>query len=110
LHLFCGITFASLSCHSITNKDTVNISVRILNCTGLFPIEYKTWILCGKDNSKTNDFISFKPFWENAVQISAFITIPASQHGYGMVTTNDNALAHLHRDAVLNFGTAYAAT
>ena len=40
-HLFCGITFASLSGHPITDKDTVNIGVCILNRTGLFPEEYK---------------------------------------------------------------------
>ena len=29
--LFCSITYASLSGHPITNKDTINIGVRILN-------------------------------------------------------------------------------
>ena len=43
--LFRGVTFASLSGHPITNKDTVDISVSVLNCTGLFAKEYKTWIL-----------------------------------------------------------------
>ena len=43
--LFCGITFASLSGHPITDKDTVDIGVRVLNHTGLFAEEYKTWIL-----------------------------------------------------------------
>ena len=43
--LFHGITFASLSGHPITDKDTVDIGVRVLNHTGLFAKEYKTWIL-----------------------------------------------------------------
>ena len=43
--LFSGVTFASLSGHPITDKDTVDIGVRVLNCTGLFAKEYKTWIL-----------------------------------------------------------------
>ena len=43
--LFCGVTFASLSGHPITDKDTVDIGVRVFNCTGLFAKEYKTWIL-----------------------------------------------------------------
>ncbi len=47
--LFCGITFASLSGNPIIDKDTVDIGVRVLNCTVLFLKEYKTWILCGND-------------------------------------------------------------
>ncbi len=66
LHHFHGITFTSLSGHPITDKDTVGIGVCVLNCTGLFPEEYKTWILHGNNASKTNDFVSFKTFWENA--------------------------------------------
>jgi hypothetical protein len=31
--LFRGVTFASLSGHPITDKDTVDIGVRVLNCT-----------------------------------------------------------------------------
>jgi hypothetical protein len=110
LHLFRGVTFASLSGQPITDKDTVNIGVNVLNRTGLFPKEYKTWILCGNTTSKTNDFISFKTFWENAVQIAALTPIPASQHGYGMAAATNDPSAHLLTDAVSNFGTAYAAT
>jgi len=51
----------------------------------------------------------FKSFWENAVQIAAFTSVPASQHGYGMAATDDNASASL-TDAVSNFGTVYTAT
>ena len=43
--LFRGVTFASLSGHPITDKDTVDIGVRVLNRTGLFGEEYKVWIL-----------------------------------------------------------------
>ncbi len=111
LRLFCGITFASLSGCPITDKDTVYIGVCVLNHMGLFPKEYKTWILCGNEASKMNDFVSFKSFWENAVQIAAFTAVPASQHGYGVAATVNDASAHLLTDAVLNFlGTAYAAT
>jgi hypothetical protein len=75
---------------------------------GLFPKEYKAWILHGNNTRKTNDFVSFKMFWEKAVQIAAFTAIPASQHGYSMAATNYNALAHLLTDAVWTFGRAYA--
>jgi hypothetical protein len=110
LHLFCCVTFASLSGHPYTDKDTVDISVRVLNRMGLFPKEYKTWILRGDNARKTNDFISFKTFCENTVQIAAFTAILASQHGYGMAATNNDASAHLLTDAVSTFGMAYATT
>jgi hypothetical protein len=107
--LFRGVTFASLLGHPITDKDTVDISVCVLNCTGLFAKEYKTWILRGDDANKAIDFAAFKSFWENAVQIAALTSVPASQHGYGMAATDDDASASL-TDVVSNFGTAYAAT
>ena len=106
---FRGITFASLSGHPITNKDTVDIGVRVLNRTGLFAKVYKTWILRGDDANNTIDFAAFKSFWENAVQIAVFISVPASRHGYGMVATEDNASGSL-TDVVSNFSTAYADT
>ncbi len=43
--LFRGVTFASLSRHPITDNNTVDIGVRVLNRTGLFAKEYKAWIL-----------------------------------------------------------------
>jgi hypothetical protein len=107
--LFRGVTFASLLGHPITDKDTVDICVRVLNCTGLFAEEYKTWILQGDNAENAIDFAAFKSFWENAVQIAAFTSVLASQHGYSMVATNNDASASL-TDAVSNFGTAYAAT
>ena len=107
--LFCGVTFASLSGHPITDKDTVDIGVRVLNRTGLFAKEYKTWILRGDNVNKAINFAAFKSFWENAVEIAAFTAVPVSQHGYGMAATGNDASASL-TDAVSNFGTAYVAT
>jgi uncharacterized membrane protein YgcG len=106
--LFCGVTVASLSRHPITNNDTIDIGVCILNCTGLFAKEYKAWILRGNNASKANNFAAFKSFWENAVQIAAFTSVPANQHGYGMAATDEDAESLT--DAVSNFGMAYAAT
>jgi hypothetical protein len=81
--------------------------MHIINRTGLFPKEYKTWILHGDGARKMNNFVSFKSFWENAVQIAAFT---ASQHGYGIATMDKDTLAQSLTDVVLNFGTAYIAT
>jgi hypothetical protein len=68
------------------------------------------WALRGNDARKTNNFVSFKVFWENAVQIAAFTTVPASQHRCGMVATNNNASAQFLTVAVPNFSKAYTAT
>jgi hypothetical protein len=35
LHLFCSVTFTSLSGHLIKDKNTIDISVHVINCTGL---------------------------------------------------------------------------
>ena len=108
--LFCGVTFASLSGHPSTDKDTVNIGVHVLNRTGLFGKEYNVWILRGNNPSNAINFAAFKSFWENAVQIAAFTAVPASSHGYGMGLANDDDDTPSLTDAISNFGTAYAAT
>jgi len=45
-----------------------------------------------------------------AVNIAAFTATPASQHGCGMLATEDDASRTSLTDAVNNFGVAYAAT
>ncbi len=77
---------------------------------GTLPKKNQDVDIRGDDASKTNNFFSLKTIWENTVQIAAFTAIPASQHGYGMAATNNDALAHLLTDAVSNFGMAYATT
>ncbi len=74
---------------------------------GLFAEEYKTWILCGDDARKKNDFTAFRTFWADAVNIASFTATPASSHGYGMTATKDDSSTLT--DAVSNFGAAYAA-
>jgi hypothetical protein len=77
-HLFCGITFATFSGHPITDKDTFNISVCVLNRTGLFAKEIKMGILHGNNASKKNAFVPFNTFWDKAFQIAVFTFNPAS--------------------------------
>jgi hypothetical protein len=108
--LFRGVTFASLSGHPITSKDTVDVGVCVLNRTGLFGKEYKAWILRGNNPSNAINFAAFKSFWENAVQIAAFTAVPASSHGYGMGLANDDDDTASLTDAISSFGTAYTAT
>ncbi len=40
LRLFLGVTFGSLSGHPITDNNTVDIGIHVLNRTGLFAKEY----------------------------------------------------------------------
>jgi hypothetical protein len=75
LHLFCGVTFASLSGHPIMDKDTIDIGMRALNCTGLFLEEYKTWILRG--NKPANQTTSFPSKHFGRMQ-SKFLHLPPS--------------------------------
>jgi len=108
--LFRGATFANLARYPIPDADIVDIEIRVLHRTGLFAEEYKAWITRGDDATNSMDFAAFRAFWESAVNIAAFTATPASQHGYGMLATEDDVSTTLLTDAVNNFGVAYAAT
>ena len=108
--LFRGATFANLARYPIPDADIVDIGIRVLHRTGLFAEEYKAWITRGDDATNSMDFAAFRTFWESAVNIAAFTATPASQHGYGMSATEDDASTTSLTDAVNNFGVAYAAT
>ncbi len=60
--LLSGATFANLAKYPINEDDIVNIGIRVLHRTGLFSEEYKTWILCGDNTMKTNNFTAFRTF------------------------------------------------
>jgi hypothetical protein len=82
----------------------------VLNCTGFFAKEYKNWIVHGDGSTKTNNFHSFKSFWENAVQLASCTSVPASHHGYSMAGNNNNASTQSLMDVDTNFWVAYATT
>ena len=60
--LLSGATFANLAKYPINNDDIVDIGIRVLHQTGLFAEEYKTWILCSNNATKTNNFTAFCTF------------------------------------------------
>jgi hypothetical protein len=107
-HLFRRATFAKLAKYPINDDDIIDMGIRVLHQMGLFSEEYKTWILCGDNATKMNDFTTFLAFWADAVNIASFTATPASSRGYGMAVAKDNSSALT--DAVYNFGAAYAAT
>ncbi len=108
--LFHGATFANLAKYPIPDDDIVDIGIRVLHCNGLFAEDYKAWITRGDDATNLMNFAAFRAFWETAVNIAAFTATPASQHGYGMAASEDNASTSLLTNAINNFGVAYAAT
>ncbi len=67
--LFCGATFANLAKYPINDDNILNIGIHVLHQTGLFSEEYKTWILCGNDAMKMNNFTAFRDFWAGVVNI-----------------------------------------
>jgi hypothetical protein len=108
--LFRGATFANLAKYPIPDDDIVNIGIRVLHRTGLFAKEYKALITHGNDVTNSKSFAAFRTFWETAVNIAAFTATLASQHGYGMAATEDEASTTSLTNAVNNFGVTYAAT
>jgi hypothetical protein len=60
--LFRGATFANLAKYPINDDDIVNIGIHVLHQTGLFAEDYKSWILCGNNAMKTNNFTAFRTF------------------------------------------------
>ncbi len=98
----------NLAKYPINDNNVVDIGIHILHQTGLFAEEYKTWILCSNNATKTNNFTAFRTFGADAVNIASFTATPASSHGYGMAAAKDDSSALT--DAVSNFGAAYTAT
>ena len=47
--LLRDVTFASFAEHPIPNYDIVDVGIWVLHCSGLFPEEYKVWILRGEE-------------------------------------------------------------
>ncbi len=52
---------------------------------------------------------SFKEYWANAIALVNQTAVPASQHGHGMTTMDDDALVASYGDLLANFGAAFAA-
>ncbi len=56
----------------------------------------------------TIDF--FNDYWAEVIALGNQMAVPASQHGYGMTSLDDNALVTSYGDSLANFGATYAAT
>jgi hypothetical protein len=109
--LFINASYARAASYPMDDPDVIDISLRVIKHCGMYAKEYKNWILC--ENMvppiiKTID--SFKEYWVNAVALVNQTAVPALQHGYGMTTMDNDALAAAYDKSLANFGAAFAAT
>jgi hypothetical protein len=105
--LFLGASYASAARYPMEERNIIDIGLPVIKCCGMYAKEYKAWI--GIENKQTLD--SFKGFWSNAITLVNQMSVPASQHGYGMAAMdNDGGSIALYSKSLANFGTAYAAT
>jgi hypothetical protein len=109
--LFISTSYASTARYLMDNCDVIDIGLRVIERCGMYAKEYKNWILCEKAVPPIVKMInSFKEYWANAIALVNQTAIPASQHGYGMTTMDNDALVAAYDDSLTNFGAAFAAT
>ncbi len=91
LRVFTGAAFAGCANFTMANQDIVDIGLHIIKQCGMYAKEFKAWIarkvICPRI---VITFDSFKTFWAAKITLVNQTTVPASQFGYGMATTNDN--------------------
>jgi hypothetical protein len=116
--LFLGMSYASAARYPMEERDIIDISLRVIKCCGMYAKEYKAWIgiknagqLASPRVKQMLNLDSFKGFWSNAITLVNQMSVPASQHGYGMVAMDNNggSIAS-YGESLANFGAAYAAT
>jgi hypothetical protein len=95
----------------MNNVDIVNIGLCIIKQCGMYGKEYIAWIAHKAISPrivKTVDTV--KTFWAAKITLMNQTAIPASMHGYGMATMNDNNSVPLYGESIANFRAMYAAT
>jgi hypothetical protein len=111
LRLFTGAAYGDACRYPISDRDAIDIEIRVIKRCGLYSEEYKQWIARGISNVTatpliTETFDLFKAFWSNKFTLVNQTVVPASMHGYGMMATTDDE----YKESLSNFGAAYAAT
>ncbi len=111
LHLFTSVVFAGCTNFTMADRNIVNIGLRVIKRCGMYAKEYKAWIAREAIQQRIfKTFDSFKTFWVAKITLVNQTTIPASQYGYRLATTNDNNSVVSYGESIMNFGAAYAAT
>ena len=108
MHLFIGATYASAAHYPMDDCDIINIGLQVIKHCGTYTKEYKNWILPENRVPQIFETIdSFKEYWANAIVLVNQTAIPVSQHGYGMIAMDNDALVAAYDDLLANFGAAF---
>jgi hypothetical protein len=111
MRLFIGASYASMARYMMDDCNVINIGLCVIECCGMYSKEYKNWI--AREN-KTPAIIetidSFKEYWANEIALVNQTAVPASQHGYGMATMDDDPSLASYSESLANFGAVYTAT
>ena len=111
LRLFTGAAYANATGYPIVDRDIVDIGIRVIKRCGLYAEEYKSWIARATATPRIIETLdTFKTFWADKITLVNQTAIPASSHGYGMATVNDDDTVASYGETIANFGAAYAAT
>jgi hypothetical protein len=100
--LFVGASYASVAPYPMNDCDVINIGLRVIKRCGMYSEEYINAIIEMID--------SFKEYCSRVILLINQTSIPATQHGYGMAATDNNALLAPYSESLANFSAAYAAT
>jgi hypothetical protein len=112
LRLFTGAAFTSSPGYPMNDINVVDIGLQVIKCCSMYIKENKQLITRKAIRPRINeDMTSFKEFWSSKIALVNQTAIPASLHGYGMATINDNnGCVISYSKSITNFGAAYAAT
>jgi hypothetical protein len=105
LCLFTGVAFAGCTNFTMADRNIVNIGLHVIKWCGMYAEEYKAWIAHEAIRPRiVETFDSFKTFWAAKIILVNQTTIPTSQYGYGMATTNNDNYAASYGESIANFG------
>ena len=93
------------------DRYVIDIGQHVIKRCGMYSKEYKNSIAHENKSLPIIETIdSFKEYWADAIALVNQTAVPASQHGYGMVTMEEDASIALYSKSLANFGAAYTAT
>jgi hypothetical protein len=111
LRLFTRAAYPSRAGFKTNDINIANIGLHIIKQCGMYGEEYKAWIACKAIRPRIVKSVdTFKMFWATKITLVNQTAIPASMHGYGMATVNDDDSVVLYGESIANFGAAYTAT
>jgi hypothetical protein len=111
LHLFTGVAYTRCTGYTMADRDIVDIGLRIIKRCSMYAEEYKAWIAREYECPRiVETFDTFKMFWAAKIMLVTQTAVPASMHGNGMATVNNNDPVISYGETIANFGAVYATT